>query len=66
MLVDAHRDVHLADFGLAQFVDSTTASFESVSGAVRWLAPEVIVGRGRLTFASDVYAFGCVFAEVSR
>ena len=63
-MITAQLRVQLADFGLAQFVDSTTASFGSTGGAVRWLAPEVLVGGGRLTFASDAYAFGCVCLEV--
>lgn len=63
-MITAQLRVQLADFGLAQFVDSATASFGSVRGAVRWSAPEVIVTGGRLTFASDVYAFGCVCLEV--
>ncbi|KAJ3481254.1 hypothetical protein NLI96_g7786 [Meripilus lineatus] len=64
IMITAELRVQLADFGLAQFVDSTTASFGSTGGAVRWLAPEVLVGGGRLTFASDVYAFGCVCLEL--
>ena len=59
--------VQLSDFGLSQFSDASTTSFGSnQGGAVRWLAPEVLTKGLRPTYCSDIYAFGCVWLEVSR
>ncbi|CAL1711994.1 unnamed protein product [Somion occarium] len=64
ILIDNDFRVQLADFGLAQFADASSASAGSQGGgAVRWLAPELLRG-SRSNYASDVYAFGCVWLEV--
>ncbi|KAJ7157387.1 kinase-like domain-containing protein [Mycena filopes] len=59
----------LTDFGLASISDATTKGTTKQSGSIRWMAPELIDpsqfgGRFLRTFASDVYAFGCVCIEV--
>lgn len=59
-------EVQLADFGLVQFADpkseSTTQAMSG--GTVRWMAPEILDG-SKPTFAGDIYAFGCVWLELS-
>ncbi len=72
ILIDDERHVRLADFGLANFADTTSASASSApSGAIRWLAPEVLdpqrfgLELTRHTRASDVYSLASVYWEVS-
>lgn len=76
ILVDEDWHACLADFGLAVFAPSTTASTGTTSsqhgGSVRWMAPEMDDPQSfgldtfRRTFASDVFAFACVCIEVWR
>ncbi|CAL1702671.1 unnamed protein product [Somion occarium] len=64
ILMGADKRIRIADFGLARFAESSSASLGSQSGgAVRWLAPEVVQG-SRASFMSDSYAFGCVWLEI--
>ncbi|KAE9404200.1 kinase-like protein [Gymnopus androsaceus JB14] len=67
----------LADFGLALITaDSqswSTATTSTMKGAIRWMAPELIVqGRGLSVKSSlhqtsrDIYAFGCTVVEVNK
>lgn len=57
--------IQIADLGLSAFGDSTSTSIGSREcGAVRWLAPEILSG-SKHTRMSDIYAYGCVWIEVS-
>jgi len=71
ILIDEDRSVRLADFGLAVFAEATSQSYASTRGGnARWLAPELIypemyeLKSVRPTYASDVFAFGCVVVEL--
>ncbi|KAK0439497.1 kinase-like domain-containing protein [Desarmillaria tabescens] len=59
----------LADFGLALAVEtpSSASSNSSISGSLRWLAPEILdfhLFDPRYLTARDVYAFGCTVVEI--
>lgn len=64
--MDQNLVIRLADFGLALFADSSTASLGShVGGSTRWMCPRLLSGDlVRSNFTCDVYAFGCVCVEV--
>ncbi|KAF8993115.1 hypothetical protein BDZ89DRAFT_1085898, partial [Hymenopellis radicata] len=51
----------LADFGLSQIVEDITGvpftQSRGVADSYRWFAPEVCVGQGLLSCASDIYAY---------
>lgn len=65
ILIDENLSVRLADFGLAQFSDSSTSTLGSqLGGATRWMAPELVLQGERSSFASDVYALACVCLEI--
>ncbi|TCD61462.1 hypothetical protein EIP91_008397 [Steccherinum ochraceum] len=71
ILIDETMSVQLADFGLAVFAEATSQNYASHRGGnARWLAPELIypellkVKSSRPTYASDVFAFGCVIVEM--
>lgn len=55
---------HVADFGIARLAEANT-SFRTVKGALspRYAAPEQWDGQ-RATHATDVYALGCIGAEL--
>ncbi|KAF7336171.1 Kinase-like protein [Mycena venus] len=70
ILITPEWNACLADFGLTSLADATTATHSSHrAGSIRWMAPELIdpefFGQKFLrTFATDVYAFGCVCLEL--
>ncbi|KAF7335456.1 Kinase-like protein [Mycena venus] len=70
ILITPEWSACLADFGLTSLSDATTTTHTSHrAGSIRWMAPELIdperFGRKFIrTFATDVYAFGCVCLEL--
>lgn len=59
VLVDHNGSAQLADFGQTATVRSPTSpGTEMPGGTLRFMAPELLVGEGRMSPASDVYAFG--------
>ncbi|KDQ53217.1 hypothetical protein JAAARDRAFT_39592 [Jaapia argillacea MUCL 33604] len=70
IFLDDSCHVLLADFGLTNFADATkVVTTVRHDGSMRWMSPELHFPNKfgmsfRRTFASDVYAFGCVCLEV--
>ncbi len=69
VLIDAHEQVHVTDFGLAKHVDadsSLTGTGEAV-GTPHYMAPEQAIGNSEhATSATDIYSLGAVlFAAAS-
>ncbi|EKM49658.1 uncharacterized protein PHACADRAFT_49593, partial [Phanerochaete carnosa HHB-10118-sp] len=70
ILVDAARDIRLADFGLANFSDSSVSCSSAQPGATRCMAPEIFdparfkLSRAQHTPASDMYSFGQVSWQI--
>ncbi|MFC5176940.1 serine/threonine-protein kinase [Nocardioides taihuensis] len=64
VLVDDHRRVRLADFGIARLVDDVAGHTRTgtVIGTVAYLAPEQVAGEP-VTAAADVYSLGLVVLE---
>jgi serine/threonine protein kinase len=78
ILIDDQGRGILSDFGLTRtlgMTDKSGLTTSSISGSLRWLAPELFprLDRGpansqtkiQRTNASDVWAFGCTVYEVS-
>lgn len=71
-MIDDGDNVLLTDFGISNFADSTTTSVSlTMTGAVRWMAPEVLKAEQsgeaiRHTPASDVFSFGMCVLHVGR
>lgn len=65
ILISADGKVKLADFGLSFVFDeeSISPTVHDEVGAMRWKAPEVLTGKTRGSFASDVYSFGMCIVE---
>ncbi|KDQ53218.1 hypothetical protein JAAARDRAFT_39594 [Jaapia argillacea MUCL 33604] len=70
IFLDGSCHVLLADFGLSNFADATQiTTTHHRDGSMRWMSPELHFPNKfgmsfQRTFASDVYAFGCVCLEV--
>ncbi|KAL0570850.1 Rho guanine nucleotide exchange factor [Marasmius crinis-equi] len=58
----------ITDFGLSRIADShglkILTSTSRPGGTARWLAPELLIGNGGTSKASDVYAYACVCYEI--
>lgn len=66
LLVDAHWNIKVADFGLAKFHPKGAATIKSTAGTYNYSAPEVMLGE-RTTAKSDVYSFAiCVWELLER
>lgn len=65
ILMDDKCAAYVADFGLAREVDTqrTHMSTQHVLGTIGYMAPEYIQ-RGKLTFKSDVYAYGVILLQL--
>jgi serine/threonine protein kinase len=67
ILLDANLHVQIAGFGLARISED----LDNPSGAVHFAAPELFMfqedaRQAAKTHKSDVYAFGCLYFEVSN
>ncbi|MBB5117838.1 protein kinase [Streptomyces eurocidicus] len=66
LMLDADGTLKIGDFGIARFVDETSAALTRVGqivGTSTYLAPERALGRPAGP-ASDVYALGCVLYQL--
>src|SRR6185369_8368981 len=66
ILLDAHGQPHVTDFGLAKHLgakDSDTAS-GAILGTPNYMSPEQAAARKDLTTAVDVYSLGAILFEL--
>jgi serine/threonine protein kinase len=63
VLVHASSHVKLADFGSARRCEECKEPGR-IEGTVDYLSPEVINGAAPVSFASDLWAFGCVLYQI--
>ncbi|KZV86650.1 kinase-like protein, partial [Exidia glandulosa HHB12029] len=68
VLISDGGAARLSDFGLSNLLVRYSQSFTQdsvVKGTSRWMAPELFIEEEpRLTYASDMWAFGCLLIEV--
>ncbi|KAJ7910823.1 kinase-like domain-containing protein [Mycena leptocephala] len=67
ILIDKFGNALLADFGLSQIIENNASPFNQsrgVTNSYRWFAPELCIGEGVLSFASDVYSYGMTVLEL--
>ena len=67
ILVDASGHARIVDFGLAavtQDLDLIRSGSDECGDSARWIAPEILEGRGAHSKEGDVFSFGMVTIEV--
>lgn len=64
ILVDPDGNIHLADFGIAALLEGAE-SVASSGGTRRYMAPEMLDGRGVASPASDQFALGVTLRELA-
>ncbi|KAK1219883.1 hypothetical protein PQX77_017363 [Marasmius sp. AFHP31] len=64
IMIDDESHPRLTDFGLTVLHDAQQNTTDH-GGTLRWMAPELFFGaNSSRTFASDMYAFGCLCVEL--
>lgn len=61
MIVDVQGYLKVADFGIAQMSHDTLTRTGNLVGTPTYMSPEQVLGRGRITFQSDMFSLGIVF-----
>ncbi|KAK1692900.1 hypothetical protein QYE76_009597 [Lolium multiflorum] len=65
VLVDAHGNLKICDFGLSRFAAPTTGAPYTASMVTRWYrAPELLLGSREYDAGVDTWALGCIMAEL--
>ena len=67
ILVDSGGHARITDFGLAvvtQDLELIRSGSDECEDSVRWIAPEILDGRGTHSKEGDVFSFGMVMIEV--
>ncbi|KAG0630228.1 hypothetical protein M758_1G163700 [Ceratodon purpureus] len=64
ILLDEHMEAHVADFGLAKFINPNETHVTTIAaGTLGYLPPEYL-DTGKITEKGDVYSFGVVLLEL--
>jgi len=67
--MDAAGRARITEFGLAvvfQNLDSIRNASDEYGHGVRWIAPEILDGRGTYSKEADVFSFAMLTIEVRR
>lgn len=63
ILLNKNGNVKIADFGFTKFVSEARRHTDYIS--TRWYrAPELLLKKHNYSFEIDIFALGCVFAEL--
>lgn len=64
VLITNSKIVKFADFGLARTVDIPLKKFTREIQTLWYRAPELMLGENKYSFGVDIWALGCIFAEI--
>ncbi|KAG9063864.1 Cyclin-dependent kinase 2 [Linnemannia hyalina] len=64
LLIDEHRNLKLADFGLARAFGIPLRTYTHEVITLWYRAPEILMGSRHYSTAVDMWSVGCIFAEM--
>lgn len=64
ILVNKHGDIRIADFGLARELGPEYKNYTKKVVTLWYRAPEILLGCKDYSTPSDVWALGCILAEL--
>jgi len=64
VLIDKNGNIKIADFGLARTFGIPTKTLTQEVVTLWYRAPEILLGHKYYTEAIDIWAIGCIFAEL--
>ncbi|KAF9155247.1 Cyclin-dependent kinase 3 [Linnemannia schmuckeri] len=64
LLIDEHRNLKLADFGLARAFGIPLRTYTHEVITLWYRAPEILMGSRHYSTAVDMWSIGCIFAEM--
>ena len=64
VLITNSKVVKFADFGLARTIDIPLKKYTREIETLWYRAPELMLGENKYSFGVDIWALGCIFAEV--
>lgn len=64
VLITNTKIVKFADFGLARTIDIPLKKYTREVETLWYRAPELMLGENKYSFGVDVWATGCIFAEI--
>jgi len=59
ILLDAHYNIKIADFGLSVQLNNLTEERETLCGTPNYISPEVVL-KQPYGLAADLWALGCI------
>jgi serine/threonine protein kinase/Leucine-rich repeat (LRR) protein len=64
VLLDDDIRAKVTDFGISRYQRDEDTTMTSGMGTGRWMAPEIIAGRGNYNEKVDIYSFGVILSEL--
>ena len=64
ILISANRILKYADFGLSRTIDIPLKKYTKEIETLWYRAPELMLGESKYSFNVDIWALGCLFAEM--
>ena len=64
ILIDTKGNIKIADFGLARLLPIPLKTLTHEIETVWYRAPEILLGQQKYSFSVDIWAVGCIFAEL--
>lgn len=64
VVLDLRLNLKLCDFGLTESMERTHITKRNNGGSPRYMAPELFDAKTKITEKVDIWAMGCIFAEI--
>jgi len=64
VVLDMQFNIKICDFGLTEIMECTHITKKNNGGSPRYMAPELYDKKSKVTEKLDVWAMGCILAEI--